>query len=103
MPDIYVANAKPIKEKPETKKIMHHTKPQTETGTKLAQNHKEKFYHPLSAFFLFPKNRVEFETREPKEKIILLLRRHPITNIPWMTIAAIMIAAPVVLNFFPLL
>lgn len=46
---------------------------------------------------------LNFETRDDTEEVILLLRRHVITNIPWIIIVIIMLFAPLVLSFFPLL
>lgn len=58
--------------------------------------------NPLSAFAVFPK-KVTFETQEVKEKILLLLRKHWVTNLPWIFIVSAMAAAPFILNIFPLL
>lgn len=55
----------------------------------------------LSAFYYFPKH-VSFETKESEEKIVLLLRRHPITNVPWIIAAFFMLFAPLVVSFFPI-
>jgi len=38
--------------------------------------------------------KVKFETQEKEEKIILLLRRHWITNVPWLILSVLMISAP---------
>lgn len=35
-----------------------------------------------------------FEGQDPNEKILLLLRAHPITNIPWITLAIIVFIIP---------
>lgn len=58
--------------------------------------------NPLSAFALNPAG-VKFETQEAGEKIILLLRKHWITNLPWVLSAILLFFAPLVLRFFPLL
>ena len=57
---------------------------------------------PLSAFLYRPKS-TDFETRDAQEKIILLLRQHPITNVGWIVISTLMFFAPSVLDFFPIL
>lgn len=49
--------------------------------------------HILSAFIERPE-RVRFETQQQDEQIILLLRAHPITNLRWIIIALLLIAAP---------
>jgi len=43
---------------------------------------------------------LNFETRDDTEEVVLLLRRHVITNIPWIIIAIIMLFAPLVLSLF---
>jgi len=58
--------------------------------------------NPLAAFSVLPQ-RVSFETQEVKEKIVLLLRKHWVTNIPWLVITLVMIGAPLFLSVFPLL
>jgi uncharacterized membrane protein YdbT with pleckstrin-like domain len=55
----------------------------------------------FSAFIPSPKN-VKFENQEAEEKLIILLRRHAITNFSWILITAILIAAPFFYQFFPL-
>ena len=39
--------------------------------------------HSFSSFLSYPEN-VHFDTQEEKEQIILLLRKHWVTNIPWI-------------------
>lgn len=56
---------------------------------------------PLTSFCFYPKN-VGFVTADPEEKIILLLRRHPITNLKWMSFAFLMIIAPSFVNMIPM-
>lgn len=56
----------------------------------------------LAAFVVKPKN-IRFETQERKEKIILLLRRHWTTNLPWISIVVLMVFAPLLLHYFPFL
>lgn len=53
----------------------------------------------FSSYCSNPKN-VNFYHKDSQEKILLLLRRHQITNIPWIFIAFLMLIAPF---FFPLL
>ena len=56
--------------------------------------------HSLSAFLVKPDG-VRFVAQEKKEEIILLLRRHPITNILWIFLLIVFLLMPVFL--FPLL
>lgn len=57
---------------------------------------------PASAFVARPKD-IAFETQIEKEEIVLLLRRHPITNLGWIFVAFLMCLAPLVLRFFPII
>lgn len=92
MPEIYVAG----KEK-KTKK-----KPSSDKEKKMVAAILEKpTTNPLAAFVAKPKD-LRFETQERKEKIILLLRRHWITNLPWMGLTLLLLIAPTLLRFVPL-
>ena len=46
---------------------------------------------------------VRFENQEEEEKIILLLRRHWVTNVSWILLVVVLIFAPLILPYFPLL
>lgn len=56
--------------------------------------------HALSAFMYKPAG-IHFETQEPGETIILLLRKHWITNLEWVIISIFLVVAPFLL--FPIL
>lgn len=62
----------------------------------------DKTINPLSAFAPGPAG-VRFENQEEEEKIVLLLRMHWLTNVPWVILAIILLLAPLVLRFFPLI
>ena len=47
----------------------------------------------FSAFRFHPKN-VNFETKEKEEKVILMLRQHPITNLGWILMSVILFLCP---------
>lgn len=47
----------------------------------------------LWSFYISPNN-VHFETQDPEEKIVLLLRKHPITNLWWIIVAVFLISVP---------
>ena len=57
----------------------------------------------FSSFLVLPSDNVRFETQEPQEKILVILRKHWLTNIPWFVISFLLFFAPLVLQFFPLL
>ena len=95
MPDIFISGKE---EKPKKKKDSIAKKPKKVSKHKL----KGHSHDPLAAYCYFP-DKVDFETRERKEKIVLLLRRHPITNVAWILIVILMIFAPLTLSVFPIL
>ncbi len=96
MPDIFISGKK---EKPKKKKDKAIPKKPKKVSKHKLKGHS---HSPLAAYCYFP-DKVDFETRERKEKIVLLLRRHPITNVAWILIAILMIFAPLTLSFFPIL
>lgn len=88
MPDIYISSPK--------KRIANQAR-------KIIQKVGEKkTNNPLAAFIALPK-KINFETQDKEEKIILLLRQHWITNLRWFLISFLMLISPYVLKFFPLL
>jgi uncharacterized membrane protein YdbT with pleckstrin-like domain len=51
----------------------------------------------FSSFNLYP-NDIDFETKGKDEKIILMLRQHPITNIKWIVITLLLLTGPTILS-----
>jgi len=49
--------------------------------------------HPLSSFLIKPLG-IRFAAQEKKEKIVLLLRRHLLTNLPWMVFLMFLLLVP---------
>ena len=96
MPDIFISGKE---EKTKEKEVRTIAKKPKKTSKHKLKGHKHNL---LAAYCYFP-DKVDFETRERKEKVVLLLRRHPITNVAWMLIVVLMIFAPLVLSIFPLL
>ena len=86
MPDIFVAKKDSKKKKLSTPKN-HHSK-------------KIK-YSPLASFMYCPRE-AKFAGKDSREDIILILRKHPITNVKWILISLVMIFAPVILRVFPI-
>ncbi len=92
MPDIFVNSDEPVKKV--EKELEKHPK---------RVHHLEGHSHsPLSSFCYFP-DKISFVATDSEERIVLFLRRHPITNIPWIVIAILMLFAPSVLPYFPIL
>jgi len=53
----------------------------------------------LSSFYLNPGG-ISFKEQEEDEEIVLLLRRHLVTSIPWLCVALVLLFAPIFLSFF---
>ena len=56
----------------------------------------------LSALVVRPA-KIHFQTQEPGEEVVLLLRRHWITNVRWILTAALMMPMPLVFRYFPVI
>lgn len=94
MPEIYSAQANsPMA----TNSTFPQTNPIPDNIKALPANH-----NPLAAFATFPPN-LGFATQQPGETIILLLRQHPIVNVPWILATIVLLLAPNVVNFVPLI
>lgn len=70
----------------------HLTMPETVANEKPTNN-------PFSAYMVKPK--VRFETQEKREKIVLLLRRHVVTNVRWILITFFLLLIPTFSDFLP--
>lgn len=90
MKELYIASGSPKKK----------TKPGDPKNTNGGMANKEdnpgQSHNPFTSYCYEPR-KVGFETQEAGEKIVLLLRQHPIVNIPWILIAVVLIIAPVFL------
>jgi len=93
MPDIYVAPKKEEKKEisPEVSQL-----PQEEIKEPLEVQPAS----PLTAYAVYPDN-VRFDTQAEEEQIILLLRKHWITNLPWLFATFFLLfAPPIVFPYF---
>ncbi|OGH08759.1 MAG: hypothetical protein A2152_00030 [Candidatus Levybacteria bacterium RBG_16_35_6] len=113
MADIFVAKKKKIELKDELPPIKKEVTPLFETELKQEKKeekdqrfaHEELFHFRnkevslFSSFHLYPSN-VFFKEQEEGEEIILLLRKHFMTNFPWIAIAIIITIAPVIFFIF---
>jgi hypothetical protein len=62
-------------------------------------------HNPLAAYCYYP-DKVKFALEDPEEKIVLLLRKHPITNLSWIVVSVILAIIPLlfsVTSFFEVL
>ncbi|MBI4078816.1 MAG: hypothetical protein HY429_00800 [Candidatus Levybacteria bacterium] len=65
------------------------------------QRLQENHLHALSSFCQNPVG-MSFQNQDPDETILLVLRAHFITNIPWIAISVVLALLPFLLNtFFP--
>lgn len=55
--------------------------------------------NPLAAFCYYPKH-VGFINKDPKEEVILMLRKHPLTNVRWILISLVIILIPITFPLF---
>lgn len=103
MPDIYVAPKKKTKKKvapKRAKKPVKRAKKRKEEKTEVEKVRKIHTINPLAAYVSSPPD-IHFENQEAKEEIVLLLRRHWVTNIPWGLIAIFMVILPPFVRTFP--
>lgn len=86
MPDIFVSD-RPLESQPD----------------KTRMSSEEKTTSFLASFSLNPKN-ITFQNQEDDEEILLFLRRHLITNLPWLLISIFLTFLPLALPIlFPFL
>jgi len=106
MPDIYISGGKKDKKTSAEKESSKTKTPKKEERLKILEKEINKSVTGpkvlMSAYSTYPKH-VEFETREKEEKVVLFLRKHPITNLQWILTAVLMILAPLILNVLPFL
>lgn len=62
------------------------------------ENNNKSFQKVLFSYLSHPK--IKFETSEPTEEVVLLLRSHPFTQIGWILNALFLLILLVVMNFF---
>lgn len=93
MPDIYKAE--------KDKKEKDHAKEDSQYLHVAKHKNHPKSRNVLSSFCYYPR-KADFSAKDPEEVVILLLRKHPITNLKWILISIVMLLAPIVLNYVPI-
>jgi hypothetical protein len=63
-------------------------------------NESKRTNNPLTAFSMMPRG-LSVEIQDKNEKILLLVRRHVITNLKWVMIAVLLIVSPLVFPIMP--
>lgn len=101
MPEVF-AN-KRTKSTPPAKQPVLPDNPATEmvdAVTKLVQSGMQRsVWHSLTAL---PKG-VNFEAQNDDENVVLFMRAHPVTNLPWMFAAIVILFIPMIWTVYPLL
>lgn len=99
MPDLYVA--KPPNQ-PSSRKSLPESESVRPAGLKEPIKTKSTLKLPngIASFIVKPKN-IHFENQKESETILLLLRRHWVTNLPWVVGSVILLFCPLVLNYLP--
>lgn len=105
MPDIFIS-----KEEEEKKEDEGEEAPVSKIPSDIPKTEKERVelpghtHNPLSSYVYYPDpSRIDFETKDEEERVVLVLRKHPITNVYWIVIGILMVLAPSVLGRFPLI
>lgn len=99
MPDIFISEGKDKSQELQTNEDL--VKPSNKKVDYL-QGFGKAVGGALSSYFYLPE-KVNFEDQNPDEKVILVLRQHPIVNVRWIIIGFLMLIAPIALSSFPLL
>lgn len=103
MPDIFISH--PSNQTPPPKGVDASAFKKNPGGNQKWIPFKKRKSHPqnpLRPYLYLPAN-INFETRDSEEKVVLLIRRHPITNFSWITVFLLMLIAPGILGSFPIL
>lgn len=104
MPDIFISNEENKQSsssnnqetQPTSEPVLPAKVPTTEHQKSEVEGHN---HNKLAAFCLYPDG-VDFETRSNDERIILLLRRHVVTNVKWIVITLLLLTGPTLLQLF---
>jgi len=100
MPDIFISDNGEKKEKIKVKEKP--AKDKEEKISPFSYSIKQTTKDNPFASFIFRPNHIDFEIKDEEEKVILFLRKHPITNIKWAVIALILVTAPILVGSFPI-
>lgn len=97
MPDIFVSSPSPSEPTTAVEELPE--KSERKPLPPKAGKKSHRFHHHFLSLINHPRD-LRFESQGEKEKIVLLLRRHPITNLPWMALVFVMALTPSVLNHY---
>lgn len=112
MPDIFISGQDAIEDTPPqefslSEKMPLETKDKSiSNAEKHARIRDERHNLPghthnlLSSYFFYPE-KIDFVNRDPEEVVVLMVRRHAITNLPWLLLSFVLIIAPAFLSVLP--
>lgn len=102
MPDIFTSNNTPSHAAGASEGTHHKHQVSSHKMPSVEELKKSPGYNAggLSSYCYYPK-KINFFNKDKEEKVVLLLRKHPITNIPWLFISGIMFAAPLFVDILP--
>ena len=101
MPEIFDADNKKF-DRPTKKRVRHSAKANRKRQRVYESLKKEANPNPLSAFAVCPP-KTHFSSQDEMEKVVLLLRQHPVTNVGWILLAVLLVFAPLILDYIPLI
>jgi len=96
MPDIFISPEEEPKKEEQAAPGSYVSRPKRKISVEKLYGHT---HNPLTAYAYLPE-RINFETKEKEEKVVLLLRRHIVTNVRWILAALIMAVAPLFITLF---
>ena len=99
MPDIFIGEDRKPEVKPEEIKIKPSDKAADETQH-VKTHSKHRHSHIFSAYCANPPREVVFANSGDNEELLLFLRRHFITNLPWILKALALAIIPIILEIF---
>jgi len=106
MPDLFVSNGKDQKTQalePNTAEVKKNEIQEVVKNPKSDERNADipRTYSPLGSFNYYPRS-VNFENKDPQEKVILFLRAHPITTLGWISFTFILAITPPFLTVLPI-
>lgn len=100
MPEIYRASFVSNKSKSEVSKSSQDPEKLKKTLQSAVRKEVPEPNHKAVRALNYYPDKVKFIGADKKEKIILLLRRHPITTLPWIITSLFVFAVPYLVSFF---
>jgi hypothetical protein len=100
MPDVFTAREKKENKKASTPKKNNKKSKNYRFSKKILTKKHTKDKNALSSFRFYPEH-ADFLNKDPEEKVVLLLRKHPFTNLGWITKSFVVIVVPAFITILP--